>query len=83
VVFEISKGILKGKTPFERTKLTVEKLKKEVENKEVKIEKRELRWLDIMESQIEDVADDELEYYEQIKDDLDTDKFLPKEYGLE
>lgn len=87
VVFDISKGIVKGKTPFERTKLaaqlTVEKLKKAIANKEVKIEERELRWLDIMENQIEDIPDDEVEFYDQIKDDLDFDKFLPKEYGLE
>lgn len=87
VVFDISKELVKTQDPFMRTKigaqLAVQKLKKAIENKEVQVEKRELGWLDIMESKIEDIPDNELEFYNEIKDELDMDKFLPKEYGLE
>lgn len=87
VVFEISKELVKTQDSFMRTKigaqLAVQKLKKAIENKEVQVEEREVRWLDIMESKIEDIPDNELEFYDEIKEDLDMDKFLPKEYGLE
>lgn len=86
IVFDISKELVKTQDPFLRTKLgaqlAVEKIKKAIEKKELVVEKRELNWLDIMESQLEDIPDDELEFYHQIKDDLDFSKFKPEEYEL-
>ena len=86
IVFDISKELVKTQDPFIRTKLgaqlAVEKLKKGIENKEVQVAQRELAWLDIMESQIEEIPDDEQKFWHQIKDDLDITKFRPEEYGL-
>ncbi|ETJ33136.1 hypothetical protein Q604_UNBC12417G0001, partial [human gut metagenome] len=28
------------------------------------------------------IADDELEFYDDMQDELDMDKFIPSEYGL-
>ena len=36
-----------------------------------------------MDSQIEEIPDDEDEFYHDIKDELDMSKFLPDEYNLE
>lgn len=87
VVFEISKELVKTQNPFLRTKLAaqlaVKHLKKAIEHKEVLVEERELAWLDIMESDLDDIPDDEIEFYNQIKSELDMTKFLPSEYGLE
>lgn len=87
VVFAISKELVKTQDPFLRTKiaakLAVKHLKKAIENKEVFVEEREIKWLDIMEAQIEEIPDNEIEFYNQIKGELDMTKFLPAEYGLE
>jgi len=87
VAFEISKELVKVQDPFVRTKvgaqLAVQKIKKAIENNEINVEKREMGWLDIMEGQLDDIPDDELKFYAEMKDELDMDKFLPKEYDLE
>ena len=87
VVFEISKELIKTQDPFLRTKLGAElalkHIRKGIENKEVFVEDRELAWLDIIEDQLDEIPDDEIEFYNQIKDELDMTKFLPAEYGLE
>lgn len=87
IVFDISKELVKTQDPFLRTKLgaqlAIEKLREAINKDEVKVEKREMPWLDIMESQIEDIPDNEIEFYEKIKEELDMDKFLPSEYDLE
>ena len=86
VAYEISEELVKAKDPFTRTKLGAElalnKLRKAIEDGEVYVEEREKAWLDIIEGQLEDIADDELEFYDDIQDELDMDKFIPSEYGL-
>ena len=46
------------------------------------VEKREIKWLDIMETQIEEIPDNQIEFYNQIKGELDMTKFLPAGYEL-
>lgn len=86
VAYEISQELVKAKDPFTRTKLGAElalnKLRKAIESGEVYVEEREKAWLDIIEGQLDDIADDELEFYDDIQDELDMDKFIPSEYGL-
>ena len=38
--------------------------------------------LDIIGNQIDDIYDYELEFYDDMQDELDMDKFIPSEYGL-
>lgn len=47
------------------------------------IEDREYAWLDIMNEQIENIPEDENKFWYEIKDELDMNKFIPSEYGLE
>lgn len=86
VVFEISKEVIKEKSPFIRTKLAaqlaVEKIKKAIADNEVQADKRDNRYLDMMAEQIEEIPDDEEKFYHEIKDEINESKFLPKEYEL-
>lgn len=86
VVFDISEKVLKEKSPFLRTKLAaqiaVEKIKEAIDNKEVRADKRDNRYLDMMAEQIEEIPDDEEKFYHEIKSEINESKFLPAEYGL-
>jgi methanol--5-hydroxybenzimidazolylcobamide Co-methyltransferase len=87
VVFAISEELIKVQDPFLRTKLgaqlAIKHLRQGIENKELFVEDRELAWLDIMEEQLEEIPNNEIEFYNQMKDELDMTKFSPAEYGLE
>ncbi len=87
VVFDISKAIVKAKTPFLRTKVgaqcAIDAIRKAVTNNEVSIAEREKAWLDTMDEQLAAIPDDEEKFWHQIKGDLDLTKFIPAEYGLD
>lgn len=87
VVFEISEELVKAKTPFLRTKagakLAVEAIRKGVDKGELRIAEREKAWLDIMDEQIAAIPDDEEKFWHEIKGELELDKFIPSEYGLD
>lgn len=57
-------------------------LKKAIVEGKVKSDKRDMKWLDKMEKAIESIPDDPNEFYQQMKSELDMDKFIPSEYGL-
>lgn len=86
VVLEISKGIVKESRPLARTKvaaaLAIEALKKGVAKEELQLAPKELKWLDIMSSQLEAISDDEEELWNDIQKELDLDKWIPAEYEL-
>lgn len=86
VVFEISKEIVKTQDPFLRTlntaKLTIEILQRAIKNKELKLEEREENWLDILESQVEEIPEDEEAFIAEMRKDVDPNKCNLSEYGL-
>ncbi|TWH44984.1 methyltransferase MtaB domain-containing protein [Sporomusa sp. KB1] len=86
VVFDLSKELVKAKTPFLRTKLgaklAIDAIRKAVDTNEVVIAEREKNWLDIMDSQVESIPDDEEKFWQEIKGELDLSTFIPSEYGL-
>jgi methanol---5-hydroxybenzimidazolylcobamide Co-methyltransferase len=86
VVFEISNEIVKSQDPFIRTlntaKLTLEILQRAVKKKELVLEERELNWLDILEAQVEDITEDEEAFLKQMKQEVDSSKYHPAEYGI-
>ena len=86
VVFDIAGELVKAENSFEMTKLgaklALDKITEAVNSGEVYVEEREKKWLDIIGNQIEDIVDDELEFYDDMQDELDMDKFIPAEYGL-
>lgn len=86
VVLEISKEIVKEKDHFSRTKAAalaaIEQLRKAVKQGKVLVEQRELTWLDTMESQIENIPQDEDEFIRQMIAENGSDKFVPEKYDL-
>lgn len=86
VVFDISKELVKAKTPFEMTKLgaklALDKLSEAIDKGDVYVVEREKKWLDIMDDQLDDIPDDPGEFYEDMQDELEMDKFIPSEYEL-
>ncbi len=86
VVFEISNEIIKTQDPFSRTvntaKKTIEILQRAVKNKELNLEEREVNWLDILESQIDEIPDNEEEFIAEMKEEVDSSKYNPAEYGI-
>lgn len=86
IVYQISKEIVKEKDSFIRTKrsaqIAIDVLRQALAKDEVIIDPREYKWLDIMESQIAEIPDEEEAFWRKIKGSLDLTKFLPSEYGL-
>lgn len=86
VVFEISNEIVKTQDPFLRTlntaRKTIEILQRAVENKEILLEERELNWLDILESQLDEIPEDEEAFIAEMKEEVDSTKYSPSEYGI-
>jgi Methanol-cobalamin methyltransferase B subunit. len=86
IAFEISKEIVKTQDPFIRTlntaKLTIEILQRAVKNKELTLEEREINWLTILESQVEDITEDEEAFIAEMKEEVDISKYNPSEYGI-
>ncbi len=86
VAFEIGKEIVKTQDPFIRTlntaKLTLDIIKKAVDRKELAIEERELNWLDILESQLDEIPEDEEAFIAEMKKEVDSSKYNPSEYGI-
>ncbi len=85
-VFEISQEIVKTSDPFSRTlntaRKTLEIIRRGLDKKELTIDERDLRWLDILESQVEEIPEDEEEFIEEMKDEVDETKYRPEEYGI-
>ena len=86
VVIELSQGILKYEDDFRRTKeaarLTVEKLIQAIDDGEVECPDRDAAWLEMMADDIEDIPDDKMEFYEEMKDELPEGTWLPESYLL-
>lgn len=87
VVLEISKEILKYEDDLMRTKAAaakaVEILSDAIESGKVECGDRDAAWLDMMADAIDEIPDDKMEFYEEMKEELEEGKFIPSEYGLE
>ncbi|MFV0467207.1 MAG: methyltransferase MtaB domain-containing protein [Lachnospiraceae bacterium] len=86
VAFRIGNEIVKTQDPFLRTlntaKLTLEILKEAVEKKDLILEDREISWLDILESQVEEIPEDEEAFIAEMKSEVDATKYNASEYGI-
>jgi methanol---5-hydroxybenzimidazolylcobamide Co-methyltransferase len=87
VVLDISRILVTEPDPYRRTKLgsiaAVNTLRKAVGDKEIIVNPREARWLDIMEDQLNELPDTAEGCWAVMKKELDLTKFIPSEYGLE
>jgi methanol--5-hydroxybenzimidazolylcobamide Co-methyltransferase len=86
VVLDISRILVSESDPYKRTKIgsiaAVNSLRKAIGVGEVAVNPREVRWLDIMEAQLEELPDTAEACWERMKNELDRSKFIPSEYGL-
>lgn len=86
VVFEIANEIVKTQDPFIRTlntgKLALDILQRGVDKGELKMDERELGWLDRLRDQLDDIPEDEEEFIAEMNDEIEEGKYRPEEYGL-
>lgn len=86
VVHELSGIIVAETDPYKRTKVgaaaAIRVLRRAVEGKEILVNPREARWLDILDAQLETLADTAEGAWEQLKPELDLSKFHLSEYEL-
>lgn len=87
VVLQLSEEIIKYEDDFMRTKAaaakTVELLQNAIDNGKVACADRDAAWLDMMADAIDEIPDDKMEFYEEMKDEIEDGAFLPEGYGLE
>jgi methanol--5-hydroxybenzimidazolylcobamide Co-methyltransferase len=86
VVLELSKELVKYDDHFSRTKaaalLTIDRLRKAIQNKELTIPEREDSWLDNMEAQLDAVPDSEQQFIDEMLAGNTSEKFIPAKYDL-
>lgn len=86
VVIQLSQEILKYEDDFMRTKAaaakTVELLQDAIDNGKVECGDRDASWLEMMADAIDEIPDDKMEFFEEMKDEIEEGQFIPSEYGL-
>lgn len=86
VAINISKEIIKSTDPFEQTKIAakaaIAELHKGIDAGKVACADRDEMWLDMMEEAVDEIPADPAEFYDEIKDELDDEKYRPEEYLL-
>ena len=86
VVLKLSKKIVQGKTHFERAKIaasaTIEELRDAYKADALLLDHREVRYLDILEEQLNSVPDSKTEFMAEIIKNTTKDKFDPAKYDL-
>lgn len=86
VVYNIAKEIVKGKSHFERTKIaglkSVEELKKAEKAGKLILNQREMTYLDMIESQLTSITDNEEKFLDNMLKSNTTTTFDPKKYDL-
>ena len=86
VVFEIAREIVKTQDPFIRTlhtaRLSLDILQRAVDGGELQMEEREQSWIDILQSQIEEIPEDEEAFIAEMRKEVDETKCRLSGYGL-
>jgi len=86
VVIDISREIIKGDTYLKRSiiaaKITIDRLRKAIDNNEVRVDARELSWLNVMDAKIDKIPDDEEQFIKEMVEENESEKFVPSKYDL-
>jgi methanol--5-hydroxybenzimidazolylcobamide Co-methyltransferase len=87
VVLRLSQTIMEEPTAYRRTQTAVRAalstIREACANRELKLQPRELRWLDKLQGQADALPDREEELIEEMMRGPEAGKFLPAEYGIE
>jgi methanol--5-hydroxybenzimidazolylcobamide Co-methyltransferase len=86
IAFEISGEVVKTQSPFLRTvnvaRITLDILQRAVDKKELTLPEREISWIDNLKEQLDEIPEDEQQFIDEMKGEVDSSKYLPAEYGL-
>ena len=86
VAMKIAAEVVKTQDAFSRTvntaRIALDILNDAVKKKELVIDERDLKYIDILRDQIDEIPEDEEEFIAEMRDEVDADKFIPEEYGL-
>ncbi|MDR1974458.1 MAG: hypothetical protein LBQ31_07265 [Bacteroidales bacterium] len=86
VVFEICAEVIKTQSPFLRTlgvaRTTLDILQRAVNKNELSLPERELSWIGNLQEQLEEIPEDEEQFISEMKEEVDTSKYKPEEYGI-
>lgn len=86
IIIDLSKKIMQQQSAYDMTLCAVTEtlavLRKAVDEKSLKINEKETRWLDLISYQLDAVPEKESEMIELMKAGIYADKFLPGEYNL-
>jgi methanol--5-hydroxybenzimidazolylcobamide Co-methyltransferase len=86
VVLRLSREMLTESTPYLRTRravlATLEELRRAHRENGLKMHARELRWLDSLQAQADELPEDEEELITETLQSDEARRFLPEEYGL-
>ncbi|MFW6269654.1 MAG: methyltransferase MtaB domain-containing protein [Bacillota bacterium] len=86
VVVRIAKEIVKGETHLQKIKTAavkaIEEIRKGIKTDKLKIDEKEIQWLDMMEQQLASIPDNETKFTEQMLNSHESDKFAPEKYDL-
>jgi len=87
VVMRLSREIIQETTPYRRTRRAMQaaiaEIRRACQAGELRISRRELRWLDTLEDQAHHLPAEEYQFWEEIRQTPWRARFLPEEYGLE
>jgi methanol--5-hydroxybenzimidazolylcobamide Co-methyltransferase len=86
VAFEISGEVVKTQNPFLRTvnvaRITLDILQRAIDRKELTLPEREIIWIDNLKEQLDEIPEDEQQFIDEIKGEIDGSKYIPAEYGI-
>ncbi|MCF7740281.1 MAG: methanol--corrinoid methyltransferase [Candidatus Marinimicrobia bacterium] len=86
VVIKISQKLINCDTPlamtFKAVKETINIIEKAYQDKELELNKGDVRWLGLLKNQLGNIPKDESSLLERIQSSPLGDKFLPQEYGI-
>ncbi len=85
-VIGISRELIKGDSYLENAKLgslkALQLIDEAVGSKSLKLDKKELPWIDMIRADLESIPNKEEEFIQQMTAIAGNDKFIPSEYGL-
>ncbi|OGU74248.1 MAG: methanol--corrinoid methyltransferase [Ignavibacteria bacterium RBG_16_34_14] len=86
IIISLSQKIIQEDSPYKMTLCAVDEtlklLRDASDKKEIKLNEMELRWLDILSMQFDEIPGDEINLIKKMKNGIYADKFLPAEYDI-
>jgi len=86
VVIKFSKNIIKKESSYQRIITaglsTVKELRKAIDNNQLKVDNKEIKWLDVIENKLNSLPDNKQKFVESMLKNYESNKFVPEKYNL-